>query len=404
MHPVSLLVYATRGARRLLSLNVFAVKPGRKTSRRISPQAYLQRDVHSKRFQNPYQRQPRFVRLRDWFVTYRFRLSSIALGILLISWAYILFLSPHFYVRAVHVSGTQEIPNADVVRLIEDHFDGRAWLIFPRSHFFFMQTKDLEQKIRSKYHLSTLTFERFWSSQRFELRLEEKPSVFAYSVDSRFFSLDREGIVIRELPAQPENAAVPVIYQYDSTAQPTIGQAVLNAQAIQAIEQLSVGLQAYPNVHVHSFRIRISPQREIKIVEKVPESEESSSTSKPSTGNPELAQAAELIAQAQTAEDRIESLKKALQEISLEKLEEDTIDQLLKDERVYTPDANYQYQELEVYMAQGWSLKAGHTVLENAADAQRILSIFATLNQQLNLEREVKEYIDLRFGNRVYYR
>lgn len=402
MRPLSLLVYASASAKRLLSLNLRPHGKRKTAKNRGAAQAYLQRDVHSKRFENPYQRQPRFVRLRDAFITYRFRIGFSALVLALGLWIYVLFFTNNFYVRAVTVTGTQEIPNADVVAMINKHFNERAWLIFPRRHLFFLGLDALEQQIHAKYHLSSLHFRRVWSSQRFEASLEEKPSVFVYSVDTKFFSLDREGIVIRELPQQPENIAVPVIYQYDSSAQPQVGQAVLNAQAIDAIERLYSGLQSYPSFQVQSFRIRVSPQRQITIVEKTPEPEKKPEPTDPNA--PALAKAAESIANAKTESERVASLKQALQDISVEKLEEKTIDDLLKEERVYQPDPQYQFQELEIAMKQGWSLKAGHTILQNADEANRILNIFATLNQQINISGEVKEYIDLRFGNRVYYR
>jgi hypothetical protein len=116
-----------------------------------------------------------------------------------------------------------------------------------------------------------------------------------------------------------------------------------------------------------------------------------------------LEQAAESIASAQTIDEKVQELKDALENLEVEKLEEGRLDQLLKEERVYEPSEDFQYQELEVYMQEGWSLKLGHVLFENSQETNTMLNIFATLNQQINIE-EVREYIDLRFTNRVYYR
>jgi hypothetical protein len=55
-------------------------------------------------------------------------------------------------------------------------------------------------------------------------------------------------------------------------------------------------------------------------------------------------------------------------------------------------------------MTDGWALKLGSKVTKDPKEVEKLLNIFATLNGRVDLKGEVKEYVDLRFANRIYYR
>ncbi|MBI4122134.1 MAG: hypothetical protein HY461_02290 [Parcubacteria group bacterium] len=399
-------VMACRFAKRMLSYPI-ATLPSlrRRQGTAVRPQAYLQRDILRKRLNNPYTHEPKLKRFFiDTLAAQRFRLSFGLLIVVSFAWFTMLFLRPTFYLNRITVAGTQEINPEDIVQMAKEHLSGRSWMLVSHSHRLFVNTEQLAERIRVKYDLDQLQFTAHWPSQSLHITLKEKPSMLVYAVENRSYAVDKNGHVIRELNAEvkPESLAVPVIYDYDQTAQPLVREAVLTPAFIESIQIITDGLRQYPDMHIHSFRIRVSPQHEIRIADEVPQTK-ADSKKQAEDGQDQLRKAAESIANAQTISEKVSQLQKALKNLEIEKLEEGKLDELLKEERVYLPKEGYRYQELEVYMQEGWSLKLGHALFEDQQEAAGLLNIFATLRQQLDI-KEVREYLDLRFANRVYYR
>lgn len=396
-----------RFAKRVLSRTIFTFPSwrGKRQKQSVRPQAYLQRDVSRKRLSNPYTKEPKIkLFVADFFSAQRFRLSFSLLIIATFLWFFLLFLKPTFYLTTVTVKGAQEIDPETIVTMAQEHLSKRHWLLVLKSHRLFLDTDKLATQIHEQYDLEQLEFVPHWPSKSLEIIVKEKPSMLVYAVDNHYYAIDKNGQVIRELGTtlDPKALAVPVIYDYDLTVQPTVSKPVLTSAFIKSINALSAGLTEYPDVHIHSFRIRLSPQREIRIADHVPETAVETPAKK-SEATRQLEKAAESIASAKTIDEKVNELKDALKNLEVEKLEEGKLDQLLKEERIYEPNEAFQYQELEVYMQEGWSLKLGHVLFENSQETNELLNIFATLKHQINIE-EVREYIDLRFTNRVYYR
>ena len=147
--------------------------------------------------------------------------------------------------------------------------------------------------------------------------------MLVYAANDKHYAVDKSGNVIRELGADinPQALAIPVIYDYDPGQPPEIGSKVLTAAFIESVRILADGLAAYGDTHIHSFRIRVSPQREIRIADKVPESKVDETKQSTDT-NKQLARAAESIASAKTIDEKVKELKQALKNLEVEKLEE----------------------------------------------------------------------------------
>lgn len=392
--------------RNVLSLRI-ATLPSirRKGPLTARPQTYLKRDVHKKNLGSPYAKEPIWHRIYETVcVSYRFGIECSLLLLVSSVWFFIVFLQPTFYIDRITIHGQEEIAAEEIAALVRDHLAQKSALVFPRSHRLFLGLNTLRESILDSYHLESLVFVPDWTAHVIEVHVREKPSLFLYSVDNRYFALDREGIVIREMPADtdPTKFVTPVLYEYDASTPPDIGTTMLSPQFITSVQRLSEGFTNNPQVQIHSFRLRISPQREVVITDQPPVTDDAKEEERQQADR-EFSQAAESIAQAQTIDEKVKQLKEALENLSVERLEEGKLDQLLKEQRVYSPTQGFAYKELEIYTEQGWSIKVGNDVFIDALAADEVLAIFATLEQQLNLQ-EVREYIDLRIPNRVYYR
>lgn len=402
---LSTLAVLLRYTRKVLSYEIGHLPTIRKKKQPSKPQHYLKRDIHRKRLDNPFTKENIFQKF--WYqgiLAHRYEIASTTLILVVITWFIVVFVKPTLYITRVSVSGTTEIDSSELQTVALDHLSQRNWLFIPKSHRLFLDLDSLRAQILSKYDLEYLRFEPDWTGHILQISLQEKPSLFVYAVQERYFALDRAGSVIRELTEQPDPAtlAVPILYEYDSTQMPSVGQRVLDPQFVASIQTLASGLTAFPEIQIHSFRLRVSPQREITIVDEPPTSDTDKANEK-NDAEEAFESAAASIAQAKTIEQKVNELKQALESLSIEKLEEGKLDQLLKEQRVYKPTDGYLFKELEIYTKDGWSIKVGHDVFTDATAAERALNIFATLEQSINL-KEVREYIDLRVPNRVYYR
>jgi cell division septal protein FtsQ len=407
----ALFVYVQKKVKRILKSPVF-IDPikrvfKKKTAPRRRANTYLKRDCLKKELHNPYQKKKKtqIKTLVSMLQQKRFGISLVILGLIVSLLGISLFTKPTFYLTRISLSGLTEIPEPDVTQIIQEQLDKRSYLLIKRSHLFFLSEKRIEEAIRDKYGLESITFDTHWPSRSLMIKLKEKTSVLAYSVDDDYFTMDKSGSIIKSLDqaSLEQKTSIPLIYQYGADEPPLVGDHVMTEGNIQTILDLYTALQTYDALTIHSFRLRPIEKRTVIIPEKNPilnEVDESIDT----VSEQALDDLADSIAHASTVEEKISEIKSALEEIDIKKLEEGEIERYLETERVYEPDDSYQFQELEIYTVNGWSIKLGAKIFDDPTELEKFLDIFATLNQEVDLAGEIKDYIDLRFPDRVYYR
>ena len=378
----------------------------RKMKRGPSPRQYLRRDIHPNQFRNPQKKGSRLVlgvsrNLRR----YRHYVSLATLLFVAVVWVSVLFGSSSLYLSKIVIEGNKEIETEALEQLMTEYMDSRSLLLIKHSHRLFFRPSKLEERINARYGLEELSFDLHWPSKRVAVYLKEKTSVLAYAVDNAYFTIDKQGSIVRPLDGIESidvSQDIPLIYDYTGDLPPVVSQQILAPAAIEAILNLYIELKKYPAFSVHSFRIKESLQRAIAFDKDVP----NPSGSQRISGSPdqELEAAIDSIAQARTTNEKVSLLREAFADLNVERLEEGRVDELLREEKRFEPNPEYSYQELEVYTKEGWSIKFGHDVLEDPAFVAEYLKYFATLNSQIDLASEVGEYVDLRFSGRIYYR
>jgi len=371
-----------------------------------SSKSYLQKDVLKKNFNNPYEKSTKKQLSRTFskkFASIRYIVALILLPITLLSTLYLIFGKETFYLNAVTISGNKEIPEESLLQLANEHLSKRSLWGIKRSHRAFLHLTDLEDTFREKYGLDLIVFEPHWPSKSLSIIIEEKTPIIIYSVNDIYYTLDLQGNVIREIVDNEKviSANVPMIYQYDSAEAVIVGERILEQSSISQILAIYEGLQKFSDFSIHSFRLKTSNQKEVRVEANIPDQEPVNTEEEATTA---LEEAAQSIANAGSVQEQITQLKRALDDIDLERVEEENIQALLAQEQIYKVNSEYRLQELEVYMEQGWTLKVGHQILNGEVDADSIIDIFTTIHEKVDINAEVKEYIDLRFPERVYYR
>ncbi len=368
--------------------------------------SFLKRDVLKKEFSNPYRKKRVRLPIFQWMSSRRLRITQIACLSITITWFGFLFFKTTFYYDSVSVKGAKDVPAETLEELVNEQISKRSWLLIRRSHMLFFRSEPLAKAINDLVSVEEVRFERDWSTRSVTVHIKEKLSTVLLGYKDEFYSLDNNGLVIRSVA--PDEAAArkldtPIIYDYTEQKQPQLGESYLSPSAVQNVLVLYQELKKYPDLHIHSFRLKPVEAKEVRIPEQLP-----SSQSKPDEEGKELDSSlddlARNIAQAQTTAEKLDQLQSALNDLEIQKIREGEAIKYLETEKVYVPDGETTFSQLEVYMHEGWSLKLGHQPVEHLGSLEQPLKIFATLNNKISIKEEVREYIDLRFPNRVYYR
>ncbi len=392
------------------ALHSFLQKKNLKKGPAKRKQSYLRRDIHEKQFFNTERKKKvSFKKLVQRNLTnQRFRIAQVSLLIIGGLWFSQLFIQPTFYLERIQVQGTEEISPEAIQALVNEQINKRSLLFIKKSHIFFLNEKKLAKKVEEQYALASLEFKGHWPSQILTVTVKEKDPLVLYNIEDRYYAIDADGKVIREIPnEEAQISSLPVIYQYREESQPEIGAIAFQPEIITSIGILNEGLSKYPSFEVHSYRLKESEQKKIVLKDKYSERKgllEGANEEVSDNSEELLQEALDSVAQAKTASEKLLSLKQALGDIEVEKLEEERVEQLLQEQKEFEPNNDYALIELEVYTKAGWTLRLGHELLEHPEETEKYLNIFATLNGQVDLTGEVNEYVDLRFPNRIYYR
>lgn len=386
-------------------LDLFVSKKAKQLSR--NKKDYLRKDILQKQFSNPDKKKTSFTKvLKRMLSNQRFRIAQVILVFVLFSWFSILFIKPTFYLENIRIEGTQEINPEDIEQVVDEYLGKRSLALIKRAHILFLREKKLASLIHEQYSLDNLEFTKYWTSQLLVVDVTEKVSVALYSIKGEYYAIDTDGRVIRRVPEEegPLESGLPIIYQYAEIESPHIGDIIFNPGFNEAIVMIHDELNKYPSIEVHSYRLKESEQHSIVLKEKQAIEKDIDQADSEKQAEDALDQALNSIAQARTTEEKLLSLQDALDQIEIEKLEEERVEELLREQKEFLPDENYHLLELDVFTKAGWSIRFGHEVLEDPAMVKNYLNIFATLSGQVDLAGEVNEYVDLRFPNRIYYR
>lgn len=388
---------------RVLSLPISVPTWNQKKS---SQKDILRRQISTKGFIDTEKKQGDTIRaIKKLLQKHRLQISTASLCVILAIWAYLIVATPYFYINNIEIHGTKEIPISEINNLVNQHIDQRNWLFIKRSHRMFLNISELDQTIKKSYSLKSLSFKPNLSAKTLTVCIEEKDPAFVYSINDQFFSIDDSGFVIRSVTAtELATMNIPQIYDYQER-QVSIGQQLLLPEQVLAIQSLYHNLQGYSFMDIHSFRLKPSKQQTVTITKKAPEqTEEGHMEEKDELIKKQLEDLTRSIDSADSINEKIARLKKTLDTITPERVEAGKIEELMTEQQVYQINNDYNLPQLELYTKQGWSIRFGYKILQHEQSPEELLNIFATLSGKLDIAGEVKEYIDLRFENRIYYR
>ncbi len=312
---------------------------------------YLVYRSEARQYKNPFSRQEK--RKSRRLKLYGFLIISIILIL-----GYFLFYSDKFKIKTIAISGTRNIRSEDLRSIAEAQLKESRFLIFGQNNLFILNTKELEKKINEKYVLDQLKISRELPDG-LKIEVQEKVSAIIWVSNNRYYNLDSNGIAISELVNLNQRVNQPA------------GSEKIKKSANSKNSQEKVVEVNQPPTQI--FDIKIDNQG----IGSFP-SVSDESNQEVTLGQPVLA--AEMIS-------AILNLNKELPTKT---------NLTINGFKMPTPDS----REVKVVTSEGWEI-----YLDTTKDLEmQLANLKLVLDQKIKNNRQKLEYIDLRFGNRVYYK
>ncbi|MFH1838574.1 MAG: hypothetical protein ABH808_03735 [Candidatus Kuenenbacteria bacterium] len=317
---------------------------------------------------------------------------------------YFLFFSSYFDIQNFEISKTQNIPKEKIKKIALDQFKQKRFFFFNQKNLFIFNKKTLQNNLNQAYNLSKLKIHKEFKNPLWtptiKIDLKEKISTLIWiTKDDKCYFLDEKGMALEEINLEnkitinneaqnlnkniknindleniahcnPENLfkkfkKFPIIYN-ETDEKVEIKKTIISEKLIQSILFLYKELPLKTKIEINYFKIPILKKLDLTKEEKIKEE------------NPAIQDI-----------DGHQDKKTILQQpiISKNNLE----DEYKKLEKT----------EIRVVVKEGFEIY--FDIFFSDLD-QQINNLRKILNQEIKDKLSSLEYIDLRFGNRIYYK
>jgi len=130
-------------------------------------------------------------------VSWQKRVLQLFLGFVVVYAVYFFIFSSYFKINNVSAEGNQEIPQDEIISLVNNYLGKRSLLIFSNNNYFLFNSSKLEKQISEKYFLDYLKIKR-QGIHGILIVLKEKPGIMLYKQKDREYLIDRDGIVLSD--------------------------------------------------------------------------------------------------------------------------------------------------------------------------------------------------------------
>ncbi|PKL72396.1 hypothetical protein CVV26_01885 [Candidatus Kuenenbacteria bacterium HGW-Kuenenbacteria-1] len=341
----------------------------------IKKQSKIKLDYHRSNYKNTSSSQNKNSQLYYYNVVKKRKkmFFLILLLVCLIASFNFLFFSPYFDIQNFEISKTQSISQEEIKKIVEDQTKQRRFFLFNQKNFFLFNTKKLQDSLNQKYNLNKLKIlKEFKNSVKvttIKIDLEEKIStLILITPDDKCYFLDEQGTALKEIISNNLNIKtenendnqkkcapeilsekfkkIPIIYN-ETEKNIEIKKTIISKKIIQSVLFLYKELPLKTNIKINFFKIPILKKLD-------------------------LAKEKEKITEKSKDEKNLEEEYKKLEKTEI---------------RVATKDG------FEIYFDIFFSDLN-----------QQINNLRKVLNQEIKNKTSSLEYIDLRFGNRIYYK
>lgn len=194
------------------------------------------------------------VRTRRW----RNRVGLSVLVVVLLFWAYTLFLTPFFSIQSVKISGLNKIQPQEIESRIAEFLAQKQWGIFARGNIFLFQSNSIASYFQYDARIATIQAQKNYWQRSLTVTIEERVPMYILSLPDRAFAIDKEGIALIPLSVPVPQGTLPIIFdKRERTA--ALGKKIITDTEIAFFNRLNNELS------------RIAPFTSITIGEPSPE-------------------------------------------------------------------------------------------------------------------------------------
>ncbi|MBI4652777.1 hypothetical protein HY750_00795 [Candidatus Kuenenbacteria bacterium] len=328
----------------------------------------------------------------------------IFLFLCLIIGFYFLFFSSYFDIQNFEISKTQNIPQEKIKKIALDQFEQKRFFFFNQKNLFIFNKKTFQNNLNQKYNLSKLKIHKEFKNPLWiptiKINLEEKISALIWiTPDDKCYFLDETGMALETI----NNQQLTINNKKNTKTQENqlkTDQLLSNTET-QEQENLKNIIQCEPEKLVEKFKkfpiIYNESDEKLKI-------KEVAVSKKLIQSILFLYKTLPIKTKIEISYFKIPVLKKMVPRLTDEKENQKIISQ--QQPIVSKNNLEEEYKKLE---------KTEIRVVAKDGFEIYFDIFFSDLDQQINtlrkvLDQEIKdklsslEYIDLRFGNRVYYK
>lgn len=173
---------------------------------------YYKKDIQKDDYTNPYHKKS--PQLNKNFVL--FSIFLIVAGY----WIYLIVYSPYFKIKRVFINDLEYVDRKKVEDIINASLAGKKFFIFPRDNYFFFNTDILAKKIKKDFLIdgANVAIEEI---NNLDVIIKEKPSSITWITGDRYYYLDMDGNVKKEIMASDADRNYHIIYDGENKELPS---------------------------------------------------------------------------------------------------------------------------------------------------------------------------------------
>ncbi len=157
------------------------------------------RSVSRRRYERRPFRNPYFVKSVQ-VIPWKIVLPLLGVLLLLVSGFSYLFRAERFAITEVHVVGTASIASSDVEAIVRTYLEERRWIFFHRNNRFLFNANLLRERLRLSYVFEGLDLKQ--EGKGITIAVKEKPTPFLWETDGILWLLAEDGSAVRALTAE----------------------------------------------------------------------------------------------------------------------------------------------------------------------------------------------------------
>lgn len=162
----------------------------------------------------------------------KFVYALIVVGV--VGFLYVLFFSPFFQVKNLEINGLEKVHRENLEVIVNDYQSGsRRFFIFSKTNFWFIDKKDLVNKIEDHYAFEELSVKKRFPN-KLVINLKEKAPAINWMVGNMCYHLDLSGMAIEYC----ENGEGLITIRDQVSESVEIGQSVVEAEVLDYIVTL----------------------------------------------------------------------------------------------------------------------------------------------------------------------